>query len=393
MKFLKDLTKQDLNGKKVLVRVDFNVAIEDGEIVEPFKITSNKPTIDYLLKHGASVVCVSHRSESGASFADVAKQIGEILGHEVFFVKDVTGMAIQLAVKNHQLVLVDNIELRSEEKKNDPAWAQELAQGFDLFVFDAFASAHRSYVTREGIMHVLPSYAGFIMEQEVRELTKAITAPAEGKVVVLGGAKIGTKLPMIKNFTGKAEWILIGGAIANNFFKYHKLEIGKSIYDADFVEQIAGIERKNIFVPEDLIVSTDLEGQETIREAPEKGVMPGEYILDIGPRTAKYFAEHIKAASLVIWNGPMGKSEVPAFAEGTRIVAEAIASNPNSIIGGGDTIAAARQFGLLEKFGPDAFGSGLRLKRRSYVSTGGGAMLDFLGGNRLPALEALRYYE
>ncbi|MEK7583023.1 MAG: phosphoglycerate kinase [Patescibacteria group bacterium] len=379
MNFLKDLTRQDLDGKKVLVRVDFNVAIENGKIVEPFKITSNKPTIDYLLEHGASVVCVSHRSEEGASFADVTKQIGEILGHEIFFVKDVTGTAMQAAIPNHQLVLVDNIELRSEEKKNDPAWAKELAQGFDLFVFDAFASAHRSYVTREGIMHILPSYAGFIMEQEVRELNKAITAPAEGKVVILGGAKIGTKLPMIKNFTSKAEWILIGGAIANNFFKYHKLEIGHSLFDADFVGQIKDVERKNIIVPEDLIVSTDLEGQETVREAPEKGVMPGEYILDIGPRTAKYFADMIAKASLVIWNGPMGKSEVPAFAEGTRIVAEAIASNPHSIIGGGDTIA------IINDLVPDA--------KFGYVSTGGGAMLSFLGGERLPALEALGYYE
>lgn len=358
MKLLKDLTKQDLDGKKVLVRVDFNVAVEAGKITEPFKIAAAKPTIEYLVNNGAIVTLASH-IESVGSFEGLREQVNEILGMKVN--------------------LLENTRANEGEKKDDIEFAKILAKGHDLYVNDAFAAAHRAHASTHVIATLLPSYAGFLMEKEVTELTKAIDAPADGKVVVLGGAKIGTKLPMIKNFTSKAEWILIGGAIANNFFKYHKLEIGKSLFDADFVGEIAGIERKNIFVPEDLIVSTDLEGKETVREAPEKGALPGEYILDIGPRTAKYFAEHIKAAKLVIWNGPMGKSEVPAFAEGTKIVAEAIANNPNSIIGGGDTIAIVDALVPGAKFG--------------YVSTGGGAMLSFLGGEELPALKALGYYE
>ncbi len=358
MKLVEDLMKQDLEGKKVLVRVDFNVAVENGKITEPFKIAAAKPTIEYLVNNGAIVTLASH-IESVKSFEGLREQIDEILGMHV--------------------TLLENTRADEGEKKDDIEFARELAKGQDLYVNDAFAAAHRAHASVSAITKFLPSYAGLLMAREVEELTKALDAPAEGKVVVLGGAKIGTKLPMIKNFTGKAEWILIGGAIANNFFKYHKLEIGKSLYDADFVGQIRDIERKNIIVPEDLIVSTDLEGRETIREAPEKGVLPGEYVLDIGSRTAKHFAELIRGATLVIWNGPMGKSEVPAFVEGTRIISEAIAANPHSIIGGGDTIAAVNALVPGAKFG--------------YVSTGGGAMLEFLGGEELPALKALGYYE
>ena len=341
MKLLSQLKKEDLQGKKVLLRVDFNVAREGDKIVEPFKIETHQETIDYLFQNGAKVVCTSHISEEGESFAPVVKQIGEILGHEFFFVREVTGKVIREAMENHPLVLVDNIELRPEEKTNDPVFAQELAEGFDFFVFDAFASAHRSYVTREGIMHVLPSYAGFVIEREVRELSKALKAPADGKMVVLGGAKISTKMPVIQNFLDKAQYILLGGALINQH------------------EELRKINNPKVILPKDTYPA-------------------GDNAFDIGPAAIKEYCDIIKSARFVIWNGPVGKYEEAPYDTGTKAVARAITKVPFSIIGGGDTVAAIDKFGLRDKF--------------SYVSTGGGAMLEFLAGKRLPALEALGYY-
>lgn len=341
MKLLSQLTKKDLEGKKVLLRVDFNVAIEDGKIVEDFKIKSHKKCIEYLLENGASVACCSHRSEAGETFNEVAGQIGKILGKDIFFVKDVEGEAIKSAIKSHDLVLINNIELRPEEKTNDPEWAQELAGCFDLFVFDAFASAHRSYVTREGIMHILPSYAGFIIESETKALSDAIATPREGKVVVLGGAKISTKLPVIANFLDKAEHIVLGGALINQH------------------EELAKIADPKIILPRD---TNPTEGN----------------AFDIGPTAIAEYTNIICGAKFVIWNGPMGKYEDAAYAQGTRAVAEAVSRVPRSVIGGGDTIAAVNALVPSAKF--------------TYISTGGGAMLEFLAGKRLPALEALGYY-
>ncbi|MEK7616281.1 MAG: phosphoglycerate kinase [Patescibacteria group bacterium] len=342
MKLLRDIPKGELKNKKVFLRVDFNVAREGEKIVEPFKIETHKETIDYLLNNGARVVCTSHISEEGQSFAPIAKQIGEILGHEFFFVDEVTGPAIRSAIQDHSLVLVDNIELRAEEKTNDPEFAKELAGGFDLFVFDAFASAHRSYVTREGIMHLLPSYAGFVVEKEVKELSDALKAPAEHKVVVLGGAKISTKMPVIQNFLDKAEYILLGGTLINQH------------------EELQAIKNPKVILPKD---TNPTEGN----------------AFDIGPQAIAQYSKIIRKAAFVIWNGPMGKYEDPQYAGGTKTIAEAVASAPFSIIGGGDTVAAVDKFGLREKY--------------SYVSTGGGAMLEFLSGKELPALKALGYYE
>lgn len=358
MKVLTDLTKQDLEGKKVLLRVDFNVAVKDGKIAEPFKIAAAKPTIEYLVNSGTLITLASH-IESVKSFEGLRDQIDMILGQRV--------------------TLLENTRTNSGEKNNDAAFAQELAKGQDLYVNDAFAAAHRAHASVSAITKFLPSYAGLLMIQEVTELTKALDAPALDKVVVLGGAKIATKLPIINNFTNKAEYILIGGAIASTFLKCRGIEVGKSLVDADQTDQIKMLDMKKILLPEDFVLSTDMTGNSFIRTAPEKDILPEEYILDIGPRTARRYANIIRKSSMVVWNGPLGLSEVPAFAEGTRTVVEAIGENPCSIIGGGDTIAAADALVPGAKFG--------------YVSTGGGAMLSFLGGERLPALEALGYYQ
>ena len=357
MKLLKDLTKQDLEGKKVLLRVDLNGAVKDGKIAEPYKIAAAKPTIEYLVDNNALVTLASH-IESVRSFEGLREQINAILGQSV--------------------ELLENTRVNPGEKTNDGTFARELAKNHDLYVNDAFAAAHRAHASVSAITKVLPSYAGLLMVREVAELSKALDAPSAGKVLVLGGAKIGTKLPIIKNFTNKAEYILIGGAIASTFLKYRGLEVGKSLVDADQTEQIKTLDMRKVLLPEDIVLSTDMTGNSFVRSAPEKDILPEEYILDIGPRTARRYADIIKKSSMVVWNGPLGLSEVPAFASGTRTVVEAIGENPRSIIGGGDTIAAADTLVPGAKFG--------------YVSTGGGAMLSFLGGERLPALEALGYY-
>lgn len=321
MKLLSQLNKSDLSGKKVLLRVDFNVAVENGKIIEPFKITAALPTINYLLDAGASVTLASH-IESVKSFDGIREQVYGIIGRNI--------------------TLLENTRANEGEKKNDDTFAQELAWGHDLYVNDAFAAAHRAHASVHAITKYLPSYAGLLVEQETRELTKALKAPADHKVVVLGGAKISTKMPVIQNFVDKAHYILLGGALINQHEELKKLQSAK------------------IILPRDTIPA---EGN----------------ALDIGPLAIQEFSKIIREAQFVIWNGPMGKYEERDYAEGTRMIAEAVARVPLSIIGGGDTIAA------VNALAPDA--------HYGYISTGGGAMLEFLAGKRLPALEALGYYE
>lgn len=378
MRLLRQLTEVDIKGKHVLLRVDFNVAIEGDKITEAFKIEQAKETIEYLLYHGASVALAGHITAID-SFKPIAQEIARVLGKKMIFAGNCTGMEVASAIAERDLVLLENLRLNEGEKKNDPEFAKLLAKPFDLCVDDAFGVAHRKHASVCAVTEFLPSYAGFLIEKEIRELGGALNAPVTRKVLVLGGAKISTKLPVIKNFIGKAEKILLGGALVNNIYKYHGLQIGKSLFDKDCMDEIKNIPRQNVIVPEDVVLSTDPTGQGPIRFGGEKNCEPDDMILDIGPETARRYAEIIREASLVIWNGPMGKFEVPEFSIGTRVVAEACASAKHSIIGGGETIAAVRALT------PDA--------KFSYVSTGGGAMLELLAGNRLPALEALGYYD
>lgn len=321
MKLLRDLKKEDLQGKKIFLRVDFNVAVANGKITEPFKIEAAKPTIKYLLDADATLTLASH-IESVPSFDGIRDQITKILGRE--------------------LTLLENTRANPGEKTDDEGFAKQLAEGFDLYVNDAFAAAHRAHASVHAITRCLPSYAGLLIEKETQELTEALKAPADHKVVVLGGAKISTKMPVIQNFLDKAQYILLGGALINQHTELQQLKHPK------------------VILPQDTI--------------PPEGSA-----LDIGPGAIQEFSQIIAAAKFVVWNGPMGKYEDPAYAAGTKGIARAVASAPFSIIGGGDTVAAVDQFGLREKY--------------SYVSTGGGAMLEFLAGKKLPALEALGYYE
>ena len=348
----------DLKGKKVLMRADFDIPVsEKGEIEEPFRIKKQKETLDYLVEHGAQVVMVAHIS-AVKTFAGLMPQLHLLLGREVNFIKSVSDIGVYLA--NYAgPALVDNIRQNEGEEKNDPEFAKQLAQGFDLYVNNAFAVCHRDHASVSAITKELPSCGGLLIEQEVSQLTKVIDAPLEGKLVIMGGAKASTKVPVIKNLLPKAEAILVGGVVANDILKQKGQDMGSSVVDSDLHLLLMNLDLNDtkLHVPEDFIVFDNK-------------------ILDIGDHTMKTYISMIQSAKTVIWNGPMGLFENPIFAKGTNEVAEALVTSSSfKVIGGGDTISAVDKLHLLDKF--------------DFVSTGGGAMLAFLAGDQLPGLVSL----
>lgn len=342
MKLITNLTKKDLNGKRVLLRVDFNVPVLNGKILDAYRIIAHKETIDYLISRGANLTLLSHIM-AVKSFKPLTNQIKRILGTKDFY-------------------LYENVRKFDGEETNEDGFVKELAKPFDIYINDAFSVSHRNHASVVAITKFLPSYAGLLLIKEIKNLKKVLKPPKKGKTLIIGGAKIDTKFPVIKNFLDKAENILIGGAVANVFLKTSGVDIEKSLTDDNFLEDANGLlKEKNIIIPEDYIVSDDI-------------------ILDIGQKTVKKFLRIIKKSEIIIWNGPLGRAETPQFSRGTKEIAEAIAnSGMFSVAGGGDTIAFLEKFGLIDKF--------------SYVSTGGGAMLEFLAGNRLPGLKVLGYYD
>lgn len=382
--FIDEIKPDELSGKKVLLRVNFDVPVdEEDRITESFRIRSHAETINYLLLVGAKVALLSHLGSS-RGFDGLIEQFGEVLGHALALVPLSELDSLPLLFKASPLLLIDNVRQDVREEANDPAFAKELSVGFDFYVNDAFAVSHRPHASVVAIAKVLPAYAGLLVKKELQHLTEALTAPAEGKVVVLGGAKISTKLPVVKNLLDKAEKIIIGGALANNFFKAQGFKVGSSVVDDSVVltflteQEVKGQSETKIVLPKDIVVFAKGE-QETAPSSPLQDVGFSQLIVDIGPESAELFAKIIKNAKMVIWNGPMGWFEHEPFAKGTEIVAKAVAKAGKSVVGGGDTLAAITKFGLENRFG--------------YVSTAGGAMLAFLAGERLPGLAALGYYD
>lgn len=359
MQSLKDLKPDDLRHKKVFLRVDFNVPLDrEGKIMEKYRIKSHKQMVDYLLPKEARVALVSHIDASG--FKDLKDQIGEILGYNLGYEEDILNPKF-----DYNLTLFENIRKYKGEENNDSDFAKNLVANFDLYINDAFSVCHRNHSSVSAITGFLPSQAGFLVEKEIENLGKVLESPAEGKTIILGGAKISTKLPVIKNFIDKAEHILIGGVLANAIFKFKGQDIGRSKIDGyeEIEESLKEIDWDNpkIMLPKDTVVSDDV-------------------ILDIGQETIKIFSEVIMNSKTIIFNGPLGLAEVDEFSRGTKAILDAIArSKAFSVVGGGDTLATIEKLGLIGNF--------------SYVSTGGGAMLEFLAGNRLPGLEALGYYK
>jgi phosphoglycerate kinase len=392
MKTIDQLGKNELSGKKVLLRVDFNVPVIAGKIAEVFRIKAVKETVDYLLGNGTKVALVSH-IEAVESFSLIVEQIGEVLGQTLVLVPFSELNSLDGLFNASPILLLDNVRQDKREIENDKEFARELSAGFDFYVNDAFAVCHRNHASVSVITEYLPSYAGFLIKKETENLSEALKAPAAGKIVVLGGAKISTKLPVIKNFLDKAEKILIGGAIANSFFKARGIQIGASVVDDTVVDPVksseAGAAKRQFYgvdvsspkivLPESIVVTEDRTGKSGATSMPLGDIAPNQMIVDICPEFAEKFAEIIKGSEMAIWNGPMGLSEIERFAQGTKIIARAVALASHSIVGGGDTIAAADKLGLLDKYG--------------FVSTGGGAMLEFLADEKLPGLEALGYYK
>ena len=363
---IKNLRQVDLRNKKVLLRVDFDVPVSDrGQIEESFRIKKQKETLDYLVSHGAKVVMIAHISDQSVSqsFASLIPQLHILLGHEINFIKTVPEIGTYL--ENYASpVLLDNIRQNLGEEKNDPEFAKQLATGFDFYVNNDFAVCHRNHASVSAVVGLLPSYAGFLVEEEVVKLRDVINSSKDGKILIMGGAKASTKIPVIKNFLGKAGKILISGVIANDILKAKGQDVGDSVVDKNVLELLSGLDLNSpqLVMPKDFNIS-------------------GNKILDIGPESIKEFSEIIKNSKMIIWNGPMGMFEDNKFAEGTRAIAQAIVdSSAFKVVGGGDTIAAISKFRNID------------ISKFDFVSTGGGAMLAFLAGEKLPGLEALHYY-
>jgi phosphoglycerate kinase len=357
----------DLKNKKVLLRVDFDVPLRRGSgqavgIEEDFRIKKQKEMLDWLIKRGAKVLMVAHLRLDSDSFADLIPQLHILSGYEIGFIKGIED--IEEYFDHYPGVgLLENIRRFDGEKENNKGFAEKLSKGFDIYVNNDFAVCHRAHSSVSAITGFLPSFAGLLVQEEITQLQKAIDAPRMGKVVIIGGAKAETKVPVVKNFISKAELILLGGVVANDVLKERGQDMGSSIVDENSKELLAGLDINDpkLLVPEDFVVFDNK-------------------ILDIGEKTIKKYIDAISGASVVIWNGPMGLFENPSFAMGTNGLAKAIVnSSAYKIMGGGDTISAVDKLGFLDKF--------------DLVSTGGGAMLAFLAGEKLPGLKALGYYE
>ena len=390
---IRDLTDAEVRGKRALVRVDFNVPLgETGEVTDDTRIRAALPTIEALAARGARVVLFSHlgrpkgKPEAKYSLAPVAKRLAELTRHTVKFVAEVEGdaaVAATTALKDGEILLLENTRFAAGEEKNDDALARSFARLGDLYVNDAFGSAHRAHSSTAGVTtHLRPAVAGLLMEKELEYLGSALAAPQRPFIAILGGAKISGKIDVIEALLPKVDGLLIGGAMANTFYKAMGLETGKSLVEPDRVELAKSLVDRAGFrltLPHDAVVAPALEQAQAAHTVKRDAVPPNEAMFDIGPDTMRSYARAISNAKTVVWNGPMGVFETPPFDAGTRAVAqamaEATAKGATTIVGGGDSAAAVADAGLES--------------RMSHVSTGGGASLEFLEGKPLPGVEVL----
>jgi len=378
----------DVKDKKVFVRVDFNVPLKEGKITDDTRIKAALPTIEYLLENGAAVILASHLGRPGGevkselSLKPVADYLNELIEAEVYFCENCIGEKARSAAKDikfGEVLVLENTRFHAGEQKNDPEMSKELASLADLYIDDAFGTAHRAHASNVGITDHLPAAAGFLLEKEIDYLDSAIANPKRPFVAILGGAKVSGKIGVINNLLGKVDSILIGGGMANTFFAAQGYEMGDSLVEVEALNLAKELLEKaegKISLPVDIVIADDFKNDANKKNLNTGNIPENWRILDIGPETLKAFGQIIQESKTIVWNGPMGVFEFPVFAEGTFELAKKISeSKAITIIGGGDSAAAIVQAGLSDKI--------------NHISTGGGASLEMLEGAKLPGLEAL----
>ena len=384
-KTIRDL---QFNDRRVLVRVDFNVPLDAGKVADDTRIRAALATINYLIEHDAKIILCSHlgrpkgKPDPAFSLKPVAEHLGELLSTTVEFTQNCIGseaLKKSEGLSTGEVLLLENTRFHAGEKANDPAFAKQLAVLAELYVNDAFGSAHRAHASTEGVAHLLPAVAGFLMEKELQYLGEVLAQPAHPFVAILGGAKISDKIGVVKRLLGLADKLLIGGGMANTFLAADGLDMAESLVEADALEtakELLAHSEGRLVVPLDLVVADAFEPNAKWQVVSADGVPAGWRALDIGPKTISRFEAVLADARLVVWNGPMGVFEFEPFAKGTFAIAAAVANIEGiSIVGGGDSAAAIHRAGLTDQI--------------SHVSTGGGASLEFLEGKILPGVAAL----
>ncbi len=382
------ITAVDVAGKRVLVREDLNVPLSDGTVADDSRVRAAAPTLQHLAQRGARVIVLSHLGrpkdrEPDLSLKPIAPDLARRVGREVQFAEDCVGEPAMSAVdklQSGQLLLLENVRYHKEDEANDPAFARRLAALGDLFVNDAFAASHRAHASVVGVAAYLPAFAGELMEAELRALRQALDNPRRPMVAVVGGAKVSTKVGVLRNLLKKVDSLLIGGAMANTFFKARGWPTGSGLVEDTALKEanaVAADAGDKLILPVDLVCARKMEAGEALRIMEADKVEPGWMALDIGPRSVSLFNQKIRGAGTVIWNGPVGVPEIKDFSDGTKAVGEAIAtSGAYTLVGGGDTVAAIESLGLAGRY--------------SHVSTGGGATLEYLEGKELPGVAILK---